>query len=247
MGGLNEAIAQLETNSDIPSFEILSHDMDVPDLVSCSQKLLRSVSNTLQETNSKPCDDIAEAASSSPRSSPMEHVGATSSNGPSLSFCRQPSPTPPPPPSIMLPLIPERCIRRWAAEIVVAIQRLHKSDIVCMDLRPDNILLGPAGQVLLTYFYKNDERRRTLCAAAIIGMYVAPERPLSMASDWWSFGVLLFEMLTGSRFDSCHSSGWSSYYEIQYPDEVEELLSTDAKDLLQEVRFGRINIEVFFL
>lgn len=231
-GGLNEAVAQIELNADIPSFEILSRDMDVPDLVSCSQNLIRSVSNTLQElerTSSLPPSASNQAPEPEKCAPPKSSCNLLQQ---SLAPQKQ---LPPPPPPIMLPLIPERSIRRWAAEIVVAIQHLHAIDIVCMDLRPDNILLGPGGQVLLTYFYRRPASSRNLCLAAIDGMYVAPERPLSNASDWWSFGVLLFEMLTGSRFDACHAAGWASYYELQYPDGLENELSADAKDLLQEV------------
>lgn len=45
--------------------------------------------------------------------------------------------------------IPEDCIQRWAAEMVVALDALHREGIVCRDLNPNNILLNDRGQELL--------------------------------------------------------------------------------------------------
>lgn len=45
--------------------------------------------------------------------------------------------------------LPEGCIQRWAAEMVVALDALHREGIVCRDLNPNNILLNDRGQELL--------------------------------------------------------------------------------------------------
>lgn len=234
-GSLSDAIASLESNADIPAFDILSRDMDVLDLVSCSQKLIRSVSNTLQETQqvTVPSNEIItadvgllEIAAGSFDSivEANEHIRnmhVDHQNGHSP-YKGKP-----------IPRIPERSTRRWASEIVLALRHLHAKDIVCMDLRPENILLGQKGQVLLTYFCRRDLKQ--LNNEAVDDLYVAPERPLTSRSDWWSFGVILFEMLTGRQFIGCHPAGIASYYEIQYPEDDALQLSDDAKNLLQEV------------
>lgn len=44
--------------------------------------------------------------------------------------------------------IPEGCVQRWAAEMVVALDALHREGIVCRDLNPNNILLNDGGQEL---------------------------------------------------------------------------------------------------
>lgn len=44
--------------------------------------------------------------------------------------------------------LPEGCVQRWAAEMVVALDALHREGIVCRDLNPNNILLNDGGQEL---------------------------------------------------------------------------------------------------
>ena len=47
--------------------------------------------------------------------------------------------------------IPERLVRRWAAELVRALEHLHTLGHVWRDLTPDNLLLGQRGHLQLTY------------------------------------------------------------------------------------------------
>lgn len=108
------------------------------------------------------------------------------------------------------------------------------------DLTMDNLLLGPEGQLMLTYFHRRGESY--FCQpggahpvapkqSAIRALYVAPERPLEPRSDFWSIGVIMFEMLTKRKFVSCHPSGVFCYHEVQYPEGVE--LSMEARELLE--------------
>ncbi|KAG5462369.1 MAG: kinase-like domain-containing protein, partial [Olpidium bornovanus] len=77
------------------------------------------------------------------------------------------------------------------------------------DLKPENVLLDDEGHVLVTDFglsktglleYGESGRTGTVCGT--IEYMVAPEVVLEhqydKAVDWWSFGVLIFDMLTGS-------------------------------------------------
>lgn len=62
----------------------------------------------------------------------------------------------------------------------------------------DNLLLGSDGQLQLTFFYRrieNDLEFDVQCNKPNYCSYVAPERPLTMVSDWWSVGVIIFELL----------------------------------------------------
>lgn len=107
------------------------------------------------------------------------------------------------------------------------------------DLTMDNLLLGPEGQLMLTYFYRKEKfpNATTLTTMlrqdAVQRLYVAPERPLQAKSDFWSVGVILYEMLTRKSFQSCHPAGVFCYHEIQYPEDV--ILSEEAKELLDGV------------
>ncbi|NWX85783.1 KS6C1 kinase, partial [Nothoprocta pentlandii] len=70
--------------------------------------------------------------------------------------------------------IPEDCIQRWAAEMVVALDALHREGIVCRDLNPNNILLNDRGHIQLTYFSRWREVEDSCDNDAIERMYCAP-------------------------------------------------------------------------
>lgn len=103
----------------------------------------------------------------------------------------------------------------------------------------DNLLLGPEGQLMLTYFYRREQFPNTsalsteLRQEAVQRLYVAPERPLQAKSDFWSVGVILFEMLTRNSFLSCHPAGVLCYHDIQFPEGVD--ISDEARELLEGV------------
>lgn len=67
----------------------------------------------------------------------------------------------------------------------------------------ENLLLGSKGQLMLTYFYQNEGLtcdnyvHKAFSLLALSGHYVAPERPLTTKSDWWSYGVILYQLLLG--------------------------------------------------
>ncbi|EAT40051.1 AAEL008189-PA [Aedes aegypti] len=188
----------------IPSFDVLSRDMDVQDLVNCSQQLLRSVSQTLEKPQ-------LETSQLELRSAPDDGMGFDP--------------------------IPEGCIKQWISELVIAVDNLHFNGIICGDLTMDNLLLGPEGQLMLTYFYRREQFPNTsalsteLRQEAVQRLYVAPERPLQAKSDFWSVGVILFEMLTRNSFLSCHPAGVLCYHDIQFPEGVD--ISDEARELLE--------------
>ncbi|XP_055932617.1 ribosomal protein S6 kinase 2 beta-like isoform X1 [Argiope bruennichi] len=95
-------------------------------------------------------------------------------------------------------------VKIYLAELALALEHLHSLGIIYRDLKPENILLGEDGHICLTDFglckeSLNNEKAFSFCGTV---EYMAPEvinrRGHTTAADWWSFGVLMFEMLTGS-------------------------------------------------
>ncbi|NXC39594.1 KS6C1 kinase, partial [Penelope pileata] len=131
--------------------------------------------------------------------------------------------------------IPEDCIQRWAAEMVVALDALHREGIVCRDLNPNNILLNDRGHIQLTYFSRWREVEDSCDNDAIERMYCAPEVGAILeeteACDWWSLGAILFELLTGKPLAECHPSGINTHTSLNIPDHV----SKEARSLIQQL------------
>ncbi|KAA1466307.1 kinase-like protein [Dentipellis sp. KUC8613] len=120
----------------------------------------------------------------------------------------------------------EERARFYIAELVLALEHLHKYHIVYRDLKPENILLDATGHVALCDFglskpdLRSDELTNTFCGTT---EYLAPEVLLdehgySKLVDFWSLGVLLFEMCCG----------WSPFY------------AEDTQQMYKNICFGKI-------
>jgi len=117
----------------------------------------------------------------------------------------------------------EEHVKYYAAGVIHALQHLHELHIIFRDLKPENILLCHNGHPKLTNF---------AIAKIVIGStfticgtptYMAPEMLMgtghNRAVDWWSLGVLIFELMAGfSPFQSdvvlgAHASAFSGIME----------------------------------
>ncbi|KAJ2384276.1 hypothetical protein GGI05_005061, partial [Coemansia sp. RSA 2603] len=128
----------------------------------------------------------------------------------------------------------------YAAQLVLALAHLHSLGIVFRDIKPENCLLDRHGHLVLTDFglsktaLAEDGRTNTFCGTP---SYMAPEIldasiSYEFSVDWWSLGILIYEMLTGSVPFKGKSPAQISKNiaktKVKYP----VYMTPDAKDLV---------------
>ncbi|KAJ3154550.1 camp-dependent protein kinase catalytic subunit [Geranomyces michiganensis] len=134
----------------------------------------------------------------------------------------------------------EPLARFYATEVAMALSYLHSENIVYRDLKPENVLLDVNGHAKLGDFgfaKVIDGTTKTFCGTP---SYIPPEillnKEYSSAVDWWSFGVLLFEMLSG--FSPFQEDTATRTYErilhgaIQWPPNRTKLFTKPAEELI---------------
>ncbi|KAG8883610.1 camp-dependent protein kinase catalytic subunit [Tulasnella sp. 331] len=96
---------------------------------------------------------------------------------------------------------PNPVAKFYAAEVSMAIDYLHSINIIYRDLKPENILIGADGHIKVTDFGFAKfvpDLTYTLCGTPD---YLAPEviqqKGYNKSVDWYSVGILIFEMLAG--------------------------------------------------
>ncbi|XP_050517014.1 ribosomal protein S6 kinase alpha-5-like isoform X1 [Diabrotica virgifera virgifera] len=99
-------------------------------------------------------------------------------------------------------------VRIYIGEIILALEHLHTLGIIYRDIKLENILVDETGHIVLTDFGlskelpREDSKQRAYSFCGTIE-YMAPEvvkagtQGHDIAVDWWSVGVLTYELLTG--------------------------------------------------
>ena len=172
-------------------------------------------------------------------------------------------------------ILTEEEARFYIAELILAVDSIHKLDCIHRDIKPDNILIDKNGHIKLTdfglakisdklydnikneTFNKNKLTHQKLFSCVGTAYYVAPEVLIKNGYgkdiDWWSVGVIFFEMLVGyapfcseNTKDVCYKVlHWQDY--LQIPDD--KIVSEEAEDLITKMinnsdeRLGKNGIE----
>lgn len=135
-------------------------------------------------------------------------------------------------------------IRFYAAEIASVLLYLHRQNLIYRDLKAENILICTNGHVKLTDFglakrLLPGERTHSLCGTPhCMAPEIITKSGHGCEVDWWSFGILLHEMVTGhSPFDAASSYDvYSNIITRQYrpPEDSDPAISTLLVGLLEK-------------
>ncbi|KAB0804546.1 hypothetical protein PPYR_01516 [Photinus pyralis] len=125
-------------------------------------------------------------------------------------------------------------ITKWAAQLLLALERLHSLGIVCGDLQMKNLLINESGDLTLTYMYsmqdKNyiflNNRNEVALAPELYGF-----QPVHFAVDWWSYGAILYEMLVGMPLDLLYPEGFNAFSTLKMP----KYVSLEGRSLLRQL------------
>ncbi|TWU71102.1 hypothetical protein ED733_000778 [Metarhizium rileyi] len=132
--------------------------------------------------------------------------------------------------------------RFYTAELLCALECLHGFSVIYRDLKPENILLDYQGHIALCDFglckldMKDEDRTNTFCGTP---EYLAPEllmgKGYNKTVDWWTLGVLLYEMLTG--LPPFYDENTNEMYRkiLSEPLHFSDVVPPAAKDLLTKL------------
>lgn len=156
--------------------------------------------------------------------------------------------------------------RFYCAEVLLAIEYLHMMGFIYRDLKPENIIMHISGHIMLTDFdlskaaltpvsprlmtkpYSGNicvSMEPDLVTNSFVGTeeYLAPEvikgTGHNATVDWWSFGILIYEMLFGETpfRGKCQEETFDriNHVSLKFPHPRRGPISKECKDLLRSL------------
>uniref|UniRef100_A0A8V5HCE9 Protein kinase C n=1 Tax=Melopsittacus undulatus TaxID=13146 RepID=A0A8V5HCE9_MELUD len=130
----------------------------------------------------------------------------------------------------------------YGSEILCGLQFLHSKGIIYRDLKLDNVMLDKEGHIKIADFGMckenvfGEHKASTFCGTPD---YIAPEilqgLRYTFSVDWWSFGVLLYEMLIGqSPFHGDDEDELFESIRVDTP-HYPRWITKESKDLLEKL------------
>ena len=134
-------------------------------------------------------------------------------------------------------------IKLFLAEVILAMDLIHKRNIIYRDLKPNNILLDSSGHICICDFnlakpdVPKDKRADSFCGSP---MYLSPEmlsgKGVDYRCDIYGIGLLMYELVTGSP--AFIANDIQSLYELIRTNNIDYKsydISEETRDLLVKI------------